>query len=111
MNEAIEPGAVERCLQRGSENAVSIGALLNILGIKNARMLHSLIAAEREQGALILSSSTGGYFLPSAGEKGKREINEFIHTLRSRSLNTLRILRSARRALAAVDGQISLNES
>ena len=104
-----EIGIVEKSLQQGAENAVSIDYLLTVTGHKTARALQSEIAREREAGALILSSNRSGYYLPDSGEKGRQEIARFISTLRARSLNTLRILKPARRALMVVDGQTEIH--
>lgn len=70
------------------------------------------IAREREAGALILSTcrNGGGYFLPSDGDAGKREIAAFVATLRARALNTLRALKAAREALESLDGQVSIDD-
>ena len=102
-------GVIEQLLPRGLENAVTTRELVRLTGVKNARTLQSAIAIERESGALILSTgkSGGGYFLPDEGEKGTHEITEFVHTLYGRAVNTLRMLRNARRAVALseVEGQ------
>ena len=81
-----------------------------IAGYKNTRALQQAIAAEREQGSLILSSASGGYFLPSLDtDKGRKEIDQYIKTLRSRALNTLKTLKSARKALAYQCEQIGID--
>ena len=90
---------VESLLNRGSENAIPALDLLNLTGISNKRLLQSIIADERAAGAVILSRSDGGYFLPADGEQGEKEIATFVHTLEARAKNTLRILRSSKRAL------------
>ena len=107
MNDIKTRGIIESSLSRGAENALSIDYLLSITGHKTARDLQSAIAREREAGALILSSNRSGYFLPDTGEKCKQEIERYIGTLRNRALNTLKVLKTARRALSAVESQLS----
>jgi len=102
---------VAQHLGRGAGRALSVDDLLMLTGFKNARSLHSQIAAERESGSLILSSTRGGFYLPAAGEQGRREIAAFVRTLRSRALSTLRALRSAKGALAIIEGQTRLEDS
>ena len=100
-------GIVEALLPQGSENAVKIVDLMQKTGIKSARSLQSIIADEREKGALILSTVKGGYFLPDDGEKGFTETAEFISTLRHRALNTLKILKAANKSLSDLNEQLS----
>ena len=99
-------------LPRGEANAIDTKTLVALTGCKSARDLQNRIAAEREQGKLILSSCRhgGGYFVPSEGAEGKAEIAAFIATLRSRALNTLRVLRAAKEALAEIAGQLNFSD-
>ena len=94
-------------LKRGQSNAIPTAELVKLSGCKSARDLQEVIAREREAGHLILSSCRrgGGYYLPAPGAEGRAEIQAFISTLRSRALNTLRILRDAKRALAELEDQ------
>lgn len=105
-------GLIESLLLQGEENAISSSDLVNLSGVKSVRELQLIIAQEREAGALILSSCRGGggYFLPSDGEVGKREIAAFVATLRARALNTLRALKTAREALESLEGQVALDD-
>ena len=66
-------------------------------------MIYSLLL--EDAGAVILSTcrNGGGYYLPAEGDTGRREIEEYIRTLKSRALNTLRAIRSARAALRDLD--------
>lgn len=100
-------GLVEAVLAHGAENAISTAELVKICGFTSTRELQEQIEAERLHGALILSRSgtAGGYFLPTEGEAGRREIADYIGTLRARALNTLRTLKTASEALNTVDGQ------
>lgn len=103
---------LESLLLQGEENAISSSDLVSMTGVKSIRELQLIIAQEREAGALILSTCRGGggYFLPSDGEVGKREIAAFVATLRARALNTLRALKTAREALESLEGQVTLDD-
>lgn len=105
-------GFVESLLFQGEKNALPSSELVRLTGVKSVRELQNEIAHEREAGALILSTCRGGggYFLPSPGEAGQREIGAFVSTLRARAINTLRVLKAAREALDGLDGQVSLDD-
>lgn len=104
--------AIESLLHRGRENALTSFDLIKLTGCKSNRELQLRIAAERENGALILSSSSGsgGYYLPAAGEQGRQEILAFERTLHARAVHTLTALRPARQALRNFPGQVGLND-
>ena len=97
----------------GEENAISSKVLAQMVGASSVRELQHRVATEREHGALILSScrNGGGYYRPSDGPEGKREIAAFIQTLQARALNTLVAIRAARKALEAVEGQLNLDDT
>ena len=99
-------------LPQGEGNAVQAKELARQCGFKSARDLQHAISLEREAGALILSTCRGGggYFRPSPGSTGKREINAFVATLARRAINTLKAIKAARRELKTIDGQISIDE-
>lgn len=103
---------IHELLGQGQSNAIRTADLVRLTGCKSARDLQEQIAKEREAGHLILSSSRrgGGYYLPAPGAAGKAEIEAFVATLRARALNTLRILRDAKRALNDLDGQERITE-
>lgn len=88
------------------ENAISTEDLVNITGCSSARELQQYIARERKAGAVICSSTTGGYFLPADHE----EIAEFCKALENRAKNTFIAIQSARRALQLPEGQQSIEE-
>ena len=103
-------GKIERLLKVGEANAIKSKDLICLAGLKNERNLRDAIAAERQSGALILSTNRApfGYFLPAPGEQGRREIESFIKTVHARACNTQLALRTARRALARIDGQMRM---
>ena len=84
----------------GKENAISTADLVRLTGCKSARELQERIALERNAGAVICSSTTGGYFCPV----NKAEIAEFCRSLENRASNTLSAIQSAKKALAGEEG-------
>ena len=99
-----------KILPTGKKNAISSKDLAFIMGFDNTRSLQADIAKSRDAGQVILSSSTGGYYLPANDE----EIEEFIAVLRARAINTFKALRSAKMALEASKdmqmGQIQMGD-
>ena len=80
----------------GKETAISTAELVRLVGCGSARDLQERIALERNAGAVICSSTTGGYFRPA----NRMELAEFCRSLESRATNTLIAIQSAKRALA-----------
>lgn len=105
ITDIIEPQSIAKYLHRGAENAISTEELLTLCGINSIRQLRKQVAEEREAGALILSNTSGGYFLPDAGEKGREEMQHFVNTVRSKALTLLKAARPARAALRVFEGQ------
>ena len=87
--------AIAGLLPIGKENAVSTDELMQIIGCSSARELQQYIAQERKAGAVICSSTTGGYYLPA----NQGEMAEFCRTLENRAKNTLIALESTKRAM------------
>ena len=88
-------------LKTGKDNAVPSKVLAKMIGCRNVRDLQTLISQERQQGAVILSTSRngGGYYLPADAE----EVREFIRTLDTRARHTFLALRSARQYLKEIE--------
>ena len=91
-------------LPEGKENAVSSERLVAMLQLKSKRELQQRIAKERNAGALILSSSTGGYYT----SRDRAEVAEFVRTLESRAKHTFSALKAARRFLRTMDKQTEI---
>lgn len=98
-------------LPEGKNNAISAEALTQMLQLRSKRELQKRIERERKAGALILSSTAGGYYT----SHNRAEVQEFCRTLESRARHTFLALRTARRFLretaisqAEADGQISM---
>ena len=90
-------------LPEGKKNAVSSEVLTRILHLKSKRELQQRIAKERKAGALILSSSTGGYYT----SKDPAEVAAFIRTLENRAKQTFMALRPARQFLKEDESAMS----
>lgn len=86
---------ISSLLPVGKENAISTVDLVACIGCSSARELQQYIARERKAGAVICSSTTGGYYLPA----NREEMKEFYRTLESRAHNTMIALESTKRAL------------
>lgn len=93
-------------LPEGRENAISSAKLCDQLQCGSIRELQKQISAERAAGAVILSSSTGGYFK----SKDPEEIRRFILTTERRGRHTLHSTQSAKLYLAKLNGQLYLDE-
>lgn len=113
MKRGKTEGRVATILGHGAENAMKAAALMEALGLRDQRQLRNLIERERAAGVLILSTcrGNGGYFLPSENPvQARDEIAAFVHTVMSRSLNSILILKAARRALRECTGQVAINQ-
>lgn len=100
-------GGIERMiiefLKKGKQNAIPSKQLAKIASCSSVRELQALVSRERQQGAVILSTSRngGGYYLPSDAD----EVREFIRTLDARARHTFLALRSARKYLRELEEQ------
>lgn len=103
----LEQGYIQSILPYGEENAISTNDLLRITGIRDSRALKSIISEERKKGACILSKTSGGYFLPSDGEKGKQERLKYVATIKAKSLHTMEAAKPAINELQILEGQQS----
>lgn len=100
--------AVSDLLLHGAENAMSGKELADLMGYTSVRDLQKQIAVERSRGALILSNTGGGYYLPALGEAGRKELRRYLRTIRARAFNTLKAGNAARLALMEVEGQMAI---
>ena len=93
-------------LPEGKVNAISSEELVLILDLPSKRELQKQIAQERKAGALILSTTKGGYYRSN----DRKEISEFVRTVEKRAKNTINALKPARRYLKTVEGQMSMKD-
>ncbi|MCP1110330.1 hypothetical protein [Ohessyouella blattaphilus] len=95
---------IEPLLPLGKENAISTKALMQALQCSE-RELRAIVSRERQNGAIICSAATGGYFKPST----RKELKDFCENLESQAITILRTLRSARKILKETEGQLSIS--
>lgn len=95
----------------GEENAISAKDLAARLGLSE-REVRARVSKELQEGAFCLSSMhrSGGYFRPSEGEKGRKELTRFYCRELARSRSSVRKLAAIRNALSQLDGQIDIFE-
>lgn len=96
--------SISSFLRFGEDQAISAKQLSYITGYSE-RKLRLLIAKEREEGVLILSSDAGYYLPDVVSEKGRAELSHFINTMRQRAFHTLRAIKAAKAALQIPDNQ------
>lgn len=96
---------IEPLLPIGKENAISTEELKQVFGC-SAREIRAIVSKERNEGALICSSTQGGYF--KAGSRA--ELQEFYNTLQSQAISIYKALRHTKKALDETDGQISIDD-
>ncbi|MGF6990064.1 hypothetical protein M2150_001307 [Lachnospiraceae bacterium PM6-15] len=105
-NEGGNPAfVIEPLLSLGKEKAISTKELMQALQCSE-RELRAIVSRERQNGAIICSATTGGYFKPSTRE----ELKEFCRGLESQAITMFKALRSARKILKETEGQISFGK-
>lgn len=110
MNENTFSGPVSRHLRRGQDGAILAADLAKIAGFASTRTLRRAISRERAEGVPILSDTiSGGYFLPSTGERGREELAAFVERSALRSICSLARLRPLRSQLDQCSGQTQLS--
>ena len=91
-------------LRTGKENAIPSQELAQMLGFSDTRALRADIAKSRQEGQVIISSTSGGYYLPA----NLKEVADFVRSLEARAKNTFAAIQSARQALEALPGQLEM---
>ena len=94
-----------KVLPQGQQNAVPAVELAEILNYSDVRTMQSDIREARESGQLICSCAKG-YFKPES----KEEIEQYIKTLRSRALSTIKTVRTATAFLQKNQDQLSFDD-
>lgn len=90
-----------KILPQGQQNAVPAAELAEILNFKDIRTMQMAIGEARREGQLICSS-VKGYFLPADDS----EIEQYIATLKSRALSTLKTIKTANEYLKKDGSQL-----
>lgn len=93
-------------LHAGKEQAISTKELVKLSKCSSVRELRERVAIERNNGVIICSGPSGGYWLPA----DRKEIEDFSRLMEMRASQIFSAAKSAREALSAIDGQIDLND-
>lgn len=96
-----------RILPKGKQNAMSTADLVALMNFKDIRSLRADIARSRAEGQIICSSTKGGYYLPATRE----ELKEFTRSMENRAKEIFIALKSARKALREIEGQMEMKET
>lgn len=101
---------IESLLMHGHENAIPAQKLCDIIGLSDTRHLRHLVERERQDGALILSTSGhgGGYYLPADGEQGREEMQQFCSLMLSRVSSSVKAIEFVRRELQKNEDQLDM---
>lgn len=103
-------GPVSGHLRRGPDAAIGAMELARISGFGSTRELRRAVQAEREAGVPIISDPSGGYFLPSGGERGRAELAAYLERASLRAVRSLARLRPMRSALELCEDQLPLRD-
>ena len=92
---------VYELLSKGRANARTTDELVHACNFTNKRDLTLQIAKEREEGAVICSTTTGegGYYLPDS----KEELRAFINSMDNRAINIFKAVKSAKKMLKELE--------
>lgn len=102
-----KPVKISSFLCSGEDHAIPAKQLALLVGISERR-LRLMIADEREEGTLILSSEAGYYLPDTRSERGRAEILHFINAMKQRAFHSLRAIKAAKAALQIPEGQDTL---
>ena len=97
---------ISSLLHKGKEHAISTKELLKLSKCSSVRELRERVAKERNNGVIICSGPSGGYWLPA----NRKEIEDFCRLMETRASQIFSAAKSARKALSIIDGQIELND-
>lgn len=90
-------------IPKGKRNAISVNRLSELVG-KDKREISRLIMTARKNGEVILTEATGGYWKPDYNDPDiKEQLLSFIQFMLSK--NTFSTVRSAQKALTAIENQ------
>lgn len=86
-------------LEHGEQNAIKATKLALMLGYTTTRELQQAVHKERESGTVILSSGAGFFLQSGYEQQARQEIERFIASSIIRAINTLGVLKTAKRVL------------
>lgn len=83
-------------IPKGKKNAISLKELSAITGI-NTREIKRIIQRLRDDGEVILSAASGGYFYPTEDGQGLEDIDRYITMMEQQAKSRFVRIKSARR--------------
>lgn len=83
---------IEDLLNTGEEKAISKDNIMKALNIETERDFYRELETERKAGAVICSSSKGGFYLPKTAD----EVSRFLHKMEARAKTTIDVIQSAK---------------
>ena len=86
---------IVECLEAGKENRISIRELMRLTGYESERKMRKAIAAERKQGAIILSCAEGGYYLPA----DRDEVEQYVKFMSKEAKEIFAVIKPCRKYL------------
>lgn len=95
-------GGIASLIPKGKENAIMLQDLARLIGLSD-RETKRKIQELRDQGAVILSSSSGGYFLPTSDETGLEDVTRYIDMMETQAKSRFVRIKSAKRWLREYD--------
>ena len=86
---------IAELLKEGKQNRTSLQELMALTGFTDIRKFRKQLSTERKQGAIILSSPEGGYWLPS----DRKEVEHYVATMSKEAKSIFYMLKPARQYL------------
>lgn len=86
---------IAELLKEGKQNRTSLEELMSLTGFTDIRAFRKQLSDERKQGAIILSSSEGGYYAPSS----RKEVEEYVKMKSKEAKSIFYMLKPARKYL------------
>jgi len=97
---------IEEFIPYGRKNAVKRADLVNMIGLSD-RLVRKLIEDARQSGVIIINMQDGrGYYRPEKRE----DLEYYIRQEEGRAKSIHRNLKAAKKALRAIEGQLTLDE-
>lgn len=86
---------IAELLKEGKQNRTSLQELMTATGFTDIRKFRKQLSDERKQGAIILSCSEGGYYLPES----RKEVESYVAMMSKEARSIFYMLKPARQYL------------
>lgn len=97
---------IEEFIPYGRNNAIRRADLVNLIGMSD-RVVRQMIEDARQSGVVIINMQDGrGYYRPEC----KSDLEYYIRQEEGRAKSIHRNLKAAKKALRAIDGQLTLDK-